>query len=143
MKNKKKVWPSSSGATTTTGAGGEGREAGALEGLLPLQVLSLPGRGALSLEVDPEGAFVFAADTGEGLLYALHLKAGGQKGYVMYARVVLQPGRKFRSFVRVQSSTTAVVGGGPPGTRNDLHFFSQADGRVYVCKYADGARRLY
>lgn len=49
--------------------------------MLPLQVLSLPGRGALSLEADPEGKFVFAADTGEGLLYALHLAEGGRKGY--------------------------------------------------------------
>lgn len=48
--------------------------------MLPSQVLSLPGRGALSLEVDPGGEFVFAADTEEGLLYALHLAEGGQKG---------------------------------------------------------------
>eukprot|EP00752_Nemacystus_decipiens_P016776 g15013.t1 len=74
-----KVWPSSG---ATPGAGG-GAEVGALEGLLPLQVLSLPGRGALSLEADPEGKFVFAADTGEGLLYALHLAEGGQKGMRM------------------------------------------------------------
>lgn len=48
--------------------------------MLPLQVVSLPGRGALSLEVDPGGEFVFAADTEEGLLYALHLAEGSQQG---------------------------------------------------------------
>ncbi len=61
------MWPAS-GPPSGAGAG-----AGALEGLLPLQVLSLPGHGALSLEADPGGKFVLAADTGEGLLYALHL----------------------------------------------------------------------
>ena len=74
------MWPAS-GQPGGAGAGA-GAGAGGLEGLLPLQVLSLPGRGALSLQADPGGKFVFAADTGEGLLYALHLSDtdGEQKG---------------------------------------------------------------
>lgn len=58
------------------------------EGLAPSQVLSLPGRGALSLEADPGGKFVFAADTREGLLYALHLSEANQ-GYVIRVRVLV------------------------------------------------------
>lgn len=76
------MWPAS-GLTPEAGAGagpGAGSGAGALESLVPLQVLSLPGHGALSLEVDPGGKFVFAADTGEGLLYALHLAEGTHQG---------------------------------------------------------------
>lgn len=66
----------SSPSSSSTSAAGGGRGADGLEGLLPLQVLSLPGQGALSLEMDPRGDFVFAADAGEGLLYALHLGEG-------------------------------------------------------------------
>lgn len=47
-----------------------------MEGLLPLQELHLPGAGPLSLEMDPKSNFIFAADAGEGLLYALHLGGG-------------------------------------------------------------------
>lgn len=72
-----KVWPAAQGPAASGGAGAGGAQAGTLEAPLPLQVLSFSGRGALSLEVDPRGEFVFAADTGRGLLYALHLAGGG------------------------------------------------------------------
>ena len=49
-------------------------------GIHSCQIISLPGSAALCLEADPAGKFVFAADTGEGLLYALHLAGGGNHG---------------------------------------------------------------
>ncbi|CAM9143567.1 unnamed protein product, partial [Choristocarpus tenellus] len=51
--------------------------------LKPEQTVCLEGSGpgvALSLEADPKGQLIMVADTGEGLLYALHLADGGSSG---------------------------------------------------------------
>lgn len=74
--SRPQVWVAPTRFPSSPNSPAGGARADGLERLLPLQEVSLPGRGALALEMDPGGDFVFAADTVEGLLYALHLGEG-------------------------------------------------------------------
>lgn len=47
-----------------------------MEDIRPRQEVSIRGKGPLTLDADPGGEFLFAAESCEGLLYALHLTEG-------------------------------------------------------------------